>query len=182
MMIVDKRNRPKNNIFDSGFTFLEMIAVLLVIGILSAIATPSWLGFINNRRLSIAENQVYQAMRQAQSQAKKEQVSWQASFKEENNRLRWSVHPTNVDSSQANWYDLDENIQLDAETTLPLSDGVRRVEFDYLGSVKPPLERITLSSKSGGASKRCVFVSTILGALRTAKENNKPDEKGNYCY
>jgi hypothetical protein len=58
---------------------------------------------------------------------------------------------------------------------------VRRVPFDNLGTVKPPLGRITLSSKSGGKAKRCVFISTILGAMRTAQENPRPDD-GKYCY
>jgi hypothetical protein len=73
---------------------------------------------------------------------------------------------------------LDEN-----ESTLDkLSNGVRRVQFDYIGSVPlSQLGRITLSSKSGGQAKRCVFVSTLLGAMRTAKENSKP-EGSKYCY
>ncbi|MFM6198294.1 MAG: prepilin-type cleavage/methylation domain-containing protein, partial [Dolichospermum sp.] len=40
------------------------------------------------------------------------------------------------------------------------------------GGVIPPLGKITLSSKSGGTGKRCVIVSTILGAMRTAKDDS----------
>jgi hypothetical protein len=68
------------------------------------------------------------------------------------------------------------------ESTLQLSNGVRRVRFDDIGGVIPPLGKITLSSKSGGTAKRCVIVSTILGAMRTARENPTPDSGNRYCY
>jgi prepilin-type N-terminal cleavage/methylation domain-containing protein len=171
-----------NNRSSRGFTLIEMIAVVLMMGILSAIVAPSWLAFIKTRHLNVAQNQVYQAMRTAQSQAKKEKLTYHASFREQNNIVQWAVHPATIDSSNAQWNNLDVSVQLDAETTLKLSDGVRQVPFDYIGSVKPPFGRITLSSKSGGKAKRCVFVSTILGAMRTAKENSKPDSGNRYCY
>ncbi|MHC5727644.1 MAG: prepilin-type cleavage/methylation domain-containing protein, partial [Nostoc sp.] len=33
----------------------------------------------------------------------------------------------------------------------------------------------------GGKAKRCIFVSTILGAMRTAKEHTTTDDD-KYCY
>jgi prepilin-type N-terminal cleavage/methylation domain-containing protein len=168
---------------DAGFTLIEMIVVFLMIGVLSAIAAPSWLAFINVHHLNVAQDQVYRAMREAQSQAKKEKLTYHASFREQNDIVQWAVHAATIDPSNAQWNDLDPSVKLDEdESTLdPLSNGVRRVPFDHLGTVKPPFGRITLSSKSGGTVKRCVFISTILGAMRTAKENPTPDS-GKYCY
>ena len=167
---------------DTGFTIIEMMVVFLMIGILSAIAAPSWLAFIDIHHLNIAQDQVYRAMREAQSQAKKEKLTYHASFREQNNILQWAVHAATIDPSNAQWNDLDASVQLDTESTLQLSNGVRRVPFDHIGTVKPPFGRITLSSKSGGTAKRCVFISTILGAMRTAKENPTPDSGDRYCY
>ena len=39
---------------DAGFTSMEMMIVLLIIGILSAIALPSWLSFYGRERLNRA--------------------------------------------------------------------------------------------------------------------------------
>ncbi|MEI6445773.1 MAG: type II secretion system protein [Nostocales cyanobacterium ELA583] len=170
-----------NNRSSRGFTLIEMIAVVSVIGILSAIAAPSWLAFMKTRHLNVAQDQVYRSMREAQSQAKKEKLTYHASFRQKDNIVQWAIHPATIDPSNAKWNDLDGSVQLDAETTLDeLPNGVRRVQFDYIGSVKVPLGRITLSSKSGGKAKRCVIVSTILGAMRTAKENPTPNNS-KYC-
>ena len=166
-------NYLQNNRSNSGFTLIETITALLMIGILSAIAAPNWFALIKTQHLKIAQDQVYRAMREAQSQAKKEKLTYHASFREENNNVQWAVHPATIDPSNAKWNDLDASVQLDVvESTLQLSNGVRRVRFDHIGGVTPPLGKITLSSKSGGTAKRCVIVSTILGAMRTAKDNS----------
>jgi len=120
-------------------------------------------------------------MRLAQSKAKKNSVDWQFSIREQSKVVQWAVHPESLDPNTAQWQKLDANIQLDSETTLRQSNGVRKVTFNHLGTIASPLGRVTLSSKNGDETKRCVFVSTILGAMRTAKQQPTP-QNGKYCY
>lgn len=167
---------------NKGFTLIETLIVIVIIGILSAIAIPSWLAFLETIRLNIAQDQVYQALRQAQSKAKQEKVIWQASFREVNEQVQWATHRASVEPNNANWNNLDSQVSLDPETTLQSSNGVRGIQFDNRGNVrKPPLGTVTLSIRNGGRTKRCVVVSTILGAMRTAKQQPTPQD-GKYCY
>ncbi|MCC5642103.1 type II secretion system GspH family protein [Nostoc sp. CHAB 5824] len=167
----------------SGFTLPETLVVVLLISILATLGIPNWLAFLDTQRLRTAQNEVHLAMRQAQRQASKEKLTWQASFREQNGIIQWAVHPATINPSDANWNNLDSNVRLDPETTLQLSNDIRKVQFDYRGNAKSPndLGRITLSSRSGGKVKRCVIISTILGAIRTAKEHTTTDD-GKYCY
>lgn len=182
LFVISKKN-ILNYRATSGFTLPEILVVFLILSILVAVLAPSWLTFISSQNLIQAQNEVHNAMETAKSQAKKEKLTWQASFREQNGVVQLAVHPASVAPADAKWKNLDSSIRLDTETTLQQSNGVRRIQFDYSGSVKqPPLGRITLSTKSGSKAKRCVYVSTILGAIRIARENDTANGSGDYCY
>ncbi|MGF1933015.1 MAG: type II secretion system protein [Nostoc sp. ChiQUE02] len=167
---------------NSGFTLPEMLVVVVLIGILATLGIPNWLAFVETCRLNTAQSEVYYAIRQAQSQATKEKLTWQASFREQNGIVQWAVHPATVNASNANWNNLDANVRLDAETTLQISNGVRQIKFNYKGNIVSLPRSITISSKYGGKVKRCVYISTILGAMRMAKERTTANNEGDYCY
>lgn len=182
----------------AGFTLFELIIIVILVGIVSAIAFPNWMAFVERQRLNSAQSQVYQAMQEARSNAKRDKLTWQASFRQVRvdgkEVFQWSVHPASITPSAASWHNFEANVRLDDETSLPNSDSVRRVRFNYYGCPVYQLNdqcgettiltkgRITVSSAKGGKAKRCVIVSTLLGVLRMAKEQAKTDEKGRYCY
>lgn len=167
----------------AGFSLLEMLVVLVLVGILAAIAAPPWLAFVNTQRLNSAQEEIYEAMRSAQSQAKLYRSIWQISVRELNGTVQWAAHAAQTSPSAAPWKSLDAAIQLDSETTLSEVAGVHRVQFNHKGRLNGlMLGRITLSSKNDRPIKRCVIVSTLLGAIRMGKDHAKPDSNGKFCY
>lgn len=162
---------PQSN---QGFTVLEMLMTIMIVGILSAIAAPSWLNFINQQRLSAAQNELYRAMSQAKSNATRDKLTWQVSFRENNQVLQWAIHPNTTLPDDANWQNLDAKIRLDEDNTTFRKDSssseyeVKATQFNYLGAIdgQQALGRITITTEYSDQMKRCVFLSTLIGGMR----------------
>lgn len=164
----------------SGFTLLEMTIIVAIIGILFAVSAPGWTAFRSRQQLNIAQNEVLEGIRSAQSLARLQHIGWQASFREFNGIVQWAIHPAKITPANAQWQSLDPVIHLDEETTLLQTGGVHRIQFSDDGRISGQLGRLTLSGKHSNA-KRCIIFSTLLGAMRTSQENPKQQD-GKSCY
>ena len=168
---------------DAGFTLTEAIVVAIIIGVLSAIAAPSWVAFVDNRRLSIAQDQILRSLQAAQSNARRDKVTWQASFRENNGVAQWIVLPASTNPMAVTWQNLDAAIRIvdpivnanDPDgTTLEFdpNNNLWRMQFNYRGEANSPLGKIAIATRNSGQRWSCVKVATLLGALQSASDEN----------
>ena len=171
----------KGNI-KQGFTLVELLVVVFIVGTLAAAIAPSWIGFVEGRRLTSERDELYSGIREAQSKAQIQSVAWQFSLRERNGFIEWATHPKSVPSDEAQWTALSSSsLTIHEETTFAISGDIYYVQFDNDGNVHYRLGRVTLSSRRVPVLKRCVIVSTIIGAMRKAKEQPVPQD-GKLCY
>lgn len=168
----------------SGFTLLEFAVVIAILGTIMAVAAPGFIGFLSRYQVNATAQKAYQAIRMAQRDAVQKRSEWQFSLREKGDHWEWASHPKSLDPSQVSvWEPLDNRVTLDlANTTFVDKDNVYYLRFDYQGDITYRLGRLTFISKNGGSVKRCVVVSTLIGAMRNGRDQKVPDDSGKYCY
>jgi prepilin-type N-terminal cleavage/methylation domain len=124
---------PTSRKGDEGFSLLEMMMIVLIIGILTSIAVPGWLAFINNQRLRASLGRVSAVMQLAQSNAKRDKIAWQASFRQKDGFVQVALHRADVTdadlakfteapintASENTWIKLEQSIELSQATPNP---------------------------------------------------------------
>jgi prepilin-type N-terminal cleavage/methylation domain-containing protein len=162
-----------------GFTLLEVLVVMIMVGILSAIAAPSWLGFVNNQRINTSQAKIFQAIKVAQSDAKVRNTS-------NDNRIRITFRTNQTDNA----YRIDNartgggEQSLEAGVTIssiapavlpPGNAGQPFIEFDSRGFVFDPNNQLTYPicinlSVANSPRVRWIAIKTLLGAVVTGSE------------
>lgn len=168
----------------AGFTLIEGLIVVVIIGLLAAIAAPSWFGFLQQRKINATQDMLYQALRATQADAMQQRHERRFSVRDGNEQIEWASHPETIPSTQVvAWQPLIEGVRLaDIDNTLLKKNGAYYVRFDMHGNVKSQLGTVTVTMSGDKQTHRCVVVSTLIGAMRKGKSQTKANGNGRFCY
>ncbi len=194
---LSRRSPPQNK---AGYTLIEVLVVVMIITVLAAIAAPSWLSFVNQRRVNAANDFVLRSLQDAQRQAKSKKLSYSVSLIAPSGGVpAIAVHPASRPPSNTatdkRWKSFGQELGIKpkqiwlgtnasnvAASLKPVSTNVvTAITFDYLGNVQSGNNGLVIAVAAAQANNpttplpqtnRCVAVTTLLGAMQTGKSQN----------
>jgi prepilin-type N-terminal cleavage/methylation domain-containing protein len=150
----------RNNRADRGFTLLEILVVLVLFGILSAIATPSFLSGYNRMKLDTALNDLRGALEESQRQAIQQGRSCDVKINE--TTVGKITSSCLITGSRT----LDSAVSISPSTSTTIT-------FSFKGNTtNTQVFILSLSDGSNSQEKRCLAISDGVGILRTGVYEN----------
>jgi len=161
---------------DAGFSLLESIVVVAIVGLLGAIAAPGWLALMTNQRLGSVQDEIVQAVRTAQSTAKQTRRSTELDFKMVDGSL-----PA-ISIAGRSFQNVGNGELEPGMLYMQVSDQqgiLSKLTFDQDGTLDQDASldfpvSILLSASPTSGPKRCIFIETILGGVRTEANGDCP--------
>jgi type II secretory pathway pseudopilin PulG len=185
-------NKTASRKGDKGFTIIELLIIVLMLGIFASIAAPSWLAFINRQRVRTVNDRVLQTLRSAQSEAKRSKRNIIITFDTTVdpptatidtippaiNSMTGLPNPLRTETFNGGGEIKPRTIVLAFNKPDSTNPKTSSLVFDYQGNLTPGTTPFVVtvapfdtSVPSGlgpnSKGKQCVIVETILGGMRT---------------
>ncbi len=143
---------------EPGFTLTEVIVVTVIVGVIGALAVPSFFSLLNRNRVNQAVGEIEGALREAQKGAIRTSRSCTISIDTTNTR---------ISNNSANDNCLLTTRNFDSDFTLTSSRPT--ITFSSKGNIAlDPTPVIVMSFPNGGSNQqRCVVIENTLGLMRT---------------
>ena len=153
-----------------GFSLLEMIVIVIIVGVLAAIAAPSWLGLANRQRVSTTQDEVLQAIRTTQSTAKQRRRPQSLEFVPDGNDDIPTITVAGI-STELGSGNLEPDV---VNMTVTDNGGTAVTTLDFLqdGTISTEAELPVKILLTASGIKRCLYVETLLGGVRAESDGD----------
>jgi type II secretory pathway pseudopilin PulG len=168
------RSRSKTSI--AGFTLLELLVIIVMVGILAAIVAPSWLGFLNRQRMSAVRSDLVQTLKQTQQDAIQRRQTVDIEIYTPDNLPPSGENLPAIDNGvprflasgnlrpgmvELDSYSVDADGNANDDTT---------ISFDYEGlPLNAELPFVISISGENFSAKQCVIIANLIGSIKTAE-------------
>jgi prepilin-type N-terminal cleavage/methylation domain-containing protein len=157
----------------AGFTMIEMLVVVIIVGFVAAIAAPSWQGFLDRQRMNSARSDLMGILKSAQDEAQARQQSKTVTVLPfaASTPLSIRVNTGATASTSGVTTRLGQG-NVGDKFRLSVSSTSTSIAFDYDGRVNVTTPYVIKIRDSQAAtpstSQSCVIVTTLLGGLKSA--------------
>ena len=166
---------------NQGFTLIEMMVVVIIVGVIASIAAPNFLGLLNQSYVKDGLAQVEGAIKESQRQAIKKGRTCKIRFTSEgtgtNKRHVIQVRPDETISGTPVSYSkcLLSSRELPGSVTfsllnagtLQLVDSSNEVDLAFSTKGNPDVQRIMVISHPQTSTVKCIQIEGLLGNILT---------------
>jgi len=142
---------------DQGFTLIETLIIVMIIGILSAISAPSYLAFNSKRKVNDAVAKVQGALQECQRESIRRSKSYTVTLNTTDKKVTGDCLVTGERI-------IDSSVSVQSNET--------SIAFSYRGTITlPDSGTVVFSNTNTPNEKKCLVISSPLGIIRTGKYN-----------
>ena len=161
---------------NKGFTLIEMITTVIVIGVIASIAAPNLLGMLNQTRVKDGLGQVEGAIREAQKLAVRRGKPCTIVFSTNANGNSTVKSKSGFDGCLLSNRELADSVafsRLNSGTgNLDLINNLNEIELSFSGKGNPTVERIMVVYHPQTNTQKCIQIKGLLGSILTGNYNS----------
>jgi prepilin-type N-terminal cleavage/methylation domain-containing protein len=170
-------NESRHSRDSQGFTLIEALVAIVVLGIFTAIAAPSFSAWLSNKKVDDVAAQIEGAIREAQAEAIKESKPCTLLISKTDAQIT-SDRPSCLPTGSRDLKQLGVKILSNNQSGISLGianlGDPAQIKFSYRGTLSitdTGTGLITIYQEAGGSSQkvRCIAIASGIGIIRTGR-------------